>query len=118
MWNIAGIAILWNGNDAHNVTDVLPTHPQPDSTKGRIITLEFDGVFIVSPFFVYDTIIFKVKKVGTYVPNAGQNLKAIDDKNIWNDAFYTYIHQLDSKKPIVWIGDINVCHDSKGKFLW
>ena len=51
-------------------------------------------------------------QIGTYVPNAGQNLKAMDDKVAWNEAFKTYLHQLDAKKSVVWLGDLNVCHDS------
>lgn len=37
----------------------LPGHPDPKYVKGRIITLEFDSVYLV----------------GTYVPNAGVGLK-------------------------------------------
>ncbi|TIA85064.1 hypothetical protein E3P99_04082 [Wallemia hederae] len=92
----AGIAVLWNGEEAHSIETTLPTHPDQDSTRGRIITLEFEDKFVI----------------GTYVPNAGQNLKAMDDKVAWNEAFKTYLHQLDAKKSVVWLGDLNVCHDS------
>lgn len=43
----AGIAILWNGDDARSVETTLPTHPDRDSTRGRIITLEFEDKFVV-----------------------------------------------------------------------
>ncbi|TIB29682.1 hypothetical protein E3P81_02847 [Wallemia ichthyophaga] len=93
----AGIAVLWNGEEARNVETILPTHPNQDSTRGRIITLEFEDKFVI----------------GTYVPNAGQGLKAMDDKVAWNSAFKTYLHDLNEKKSVVWLGDLNVCHDSK-----
>ena len=37
----------------------LPSHPDPKSVKGRIVTLEFDSLYVV----------------GTYVVNAGTGLK-------------------------------------------
>lgn len=33
----------------------------------------------------------------------------------WNAAFEIYLRQLDSKKPVIWGGDLNVCPTSKGK---
>lgn len=43
-----------------SVDKTLPGHPDPDTVKGRIITLEFEGCYVVA----------------TYVVNAGQGLKA------------------------------------------
>ena len=42
-----------------SVDYTLPGHPDPTSIKGRIVTLEFDTLYIV----------------GTYVVNAGTGLK-------------------------------------------
>ena len=42
-----------------SVTKLLPGHPNPEQVKGRLVTLEFDGCYVVC----------------TYVTNAGQNLK-------------------------------------------
>lgn len=54
----AGTAIL-SKQKALSVDYTLPGHPDPKYTKGRIITLEFEGTYLV----------------GTYVPNAGVGLK-------------------------------------------
>ncbi|BGP37979.1 hypothetical protein JCM10449v2_001906 [Rhodotorula kratochvilovae] len=62
-----------------------------DST-GRMITLEFENTYVV----------------GTYVPNAGQGLKSLPEKEKWNRAFEAYLRELDAKKPVVWAGDLNV----------
>lgn len=43
-----------------SVETTIPGHPDPEDVKGRIITLEFASCYLV----------------GTYVVNAGQNLKA------------------------------------------
>ncbi|GAA5851294.1 hypothetical protein JCM9279_001095 [Rhodotorula babjevae] len=61
-------------------------------SEGRMVTLEFENTFVV----------------GTYVPNAGQALKNLADKERWNRAFETYLRSLDAKKPVVWAGDLNV----------
>lgn len=42
-----------------SVTKLLPGHPDPEQVKGRLVTVEFEGCYVV----------------GTYVTNAGQELK-------------------------------------------
>ncbi len=54
----AGTAIL-SKRKALSVDYTLPGHPDPKYVKGRIVTLEFESVYVV----------------GTYVPNAGVGLK-------------------------------------------
>ncbi|KAF9013973.1 Endonuclease/exonuclease/phosphatase [Cyathus striatus] len=87
----SGTAIL-SKFKALSVTHTLPGHPDPTSVKGRIITLEFERVYII----------------GTYVVNAGTDLKTLDAKKLWNTHFDTYIRELDKKKPVIWTGDLNV----------
>ncbi|GAA5835153.1 hypothetical protein JCM3766R1_006885 [Sporobolomyces carnicolor] len=71
--------------------DGAPAPTQKES-EGRIITLEFENTFVIA----------------TYVPNAGQGLKNLAEKASWNKAFQRYLHSLDEKKPVIWIGDLNV----------
>jgi exonuclease III len=54
----AGTAILSKYRPL-NVNKTLPGHPDPGSVKGRIVTLEFENYYVI----------------GTYVVNAGQDLK-------------------------------------------
>ncbi|KAH7929707.1 hypothetical protein BV22DRAFT_1142070 [Leucogyrophana mollusca] len=75
-----------------SVDTTLPGHPDPTSVKGRIVTVEFEGCYVIA----------------TYVVNAGQGLKTLGAKNIWNQHFETYIRDLDKKKPVIWMGDLNV----------
>ncbi|KAG6833690.1 hypothetical protein H0H87_002887 [Tephrocybe sp. NHM501043] len=82
-----------------SVDMTLPGHPDPSLVKGRIITLEFDAYYII----------------GTYVVNAGQNLKTMDTKKEWNTHFDTYIRALDKKKPVIWTGDLNVAPTEMGR---
>ncbi|KAI9459411.1 Endonuclease/exonuclease/phosphatase [Lactarius psammicola] len=75
-----------------SVDKTLPGHPDPGSVKGRIVTLEFEDYYVI----------------GTYVVNAGQGLKTLDAKKLWNHHFEAYIRDLDKKKPVIWAGDLNV----------
>ncbi|KAI6138852.1 Endonuclease/exonuclease/phosphatase [Pisolithus thermaeus] len=75
-----------------SVSTDLPGHPDPSLVNGRIITLEFQGCYVLA----------------TYVTNAGQGLKTLSEKNTWNRHFTTYIRDLDKKKPVIWMGDLNV----------
>ncbi|CAG8458327.1 12789_t:CDS:10 [Ambispora leptoticha] len=72
----------------------LPTHPKPDITKGRIITLEFPTLYYVA----------------CYVPNAGEKLVRLKEKIEWDNAMEKYLRELDAKKPVIWAGDLNVAH--------
>ncbi|EMD37949.1 hypothetical protein CERSUDRAFT_82179 [Gelatoporia subvermispora B] len=80
-----------------SVSTELPGHPDSTITKGRIVTLEFENTYVV----------------GTYVVNAGADLKTLEQKNEWNRHFETYIRELDKKKPVIWTGDLNVAPTEK-----
>jgi len=87
----SGTAIL-SKHKPLSVDKTLPGHPDPSLVKGRIITLEFETCYII----------------GTYVVNAGADLKTLDAKKEWNVHFEKYIRDLDKKKPVIWTGDLNV----------
>ncbi|KAG0088421.1 hypothetical protein BGZ93_010428 [Podila epicladia] len=90
----AGVAIFSKFTPI-NVTAGLPTHPTPDVTKGRVVTLEFPTCFVV----------------GCYVPNAGQGLVRLNERMVWDVAMKSWLKQLNEKgKQIIWTGDLNVCH--------
>ena len=63
-------------------------------TEGRLITLEFERFWLVT----------------CYTPNAQDGLKRIDHRMAWDDAFRAYLQSLDSEKPVVACGDLNVAH--------
>lgn len=62
--------------------------------EGRSITLEFENHYLVT----------------VYTPNAQQGLARLDFRMAWEDAFRTYLHALDEKKPVIVCGDLNVAH--------
>lgn len=62
--------------------------------EGRVITLEFEDVFVVN----------------AYVPNSGEGLKRLDFRLEWDKRFQAYLKSLDEQKPIIAVGDFNVAH--------
>lgn len=62
--------------------------------EGRMITLEYPEFFLVT----------------CYTPNAQRELARIDHRMKWDEAFRRKIAELDSQKPVVICGDLNVAH--------
>ena len=63
-------------------------------TEGRLITLEYQDFYLVT----------------CYTPNAQRELARIDHRLKWEEAFRQYLQELDSKKPVILCGDLNVAH--------
>ena len=62
--------------------------------EGRVITLEMPDFYLVN----------------VYTPNSQDGLKRLDYRMTWDDAFREYLLRLDSKKPVIACGDMNVAH--------
>lgn len=62
--------------------------------EGRVITLEYEDFWFVN----------------VYTPNSKDKLARIDYRMIWEDAFRDYLNKLDSVKPVIVCGDLNVAH--------
>lgn len=63
--------------------------------EGRVITLEY-------PTFYF---------VGAYVPNSGEELKRLPFRMEFEERLLNYLKMLDSKKPVIYTGDLNVAHE-------
>lgn len=63
-------------------------------TEGRVITLEYPNFYFIT----------------VYTPNSGSELKRLDYRQSWDEAFLAYTSQLAAKKPLVYCGDLNVAH--------
>lgn len=59
-----------------------------------MITLEYDSFYLVT----------------CYTPNSQNELARLLYRMEWEDAFRAYLLQLDSKKPVILCGDLNVAH--------
>ncbi|WP_410771438.1 exodeoxyribonuclease III [Fontibacillus sp. BL9] len=62
--------------------------------EGRTLTLEFEGFYLVN----------------VYTPNAKRDLARLGYRMEWEDRFRSYLLELDSRKPVIVCGDLNVAH--------
>ncbi len=62
--------------------------------EGRVITLEMESFFLVT----------------VYTPNSQDELRRLDYRMTWEDAFRDYLKSLDARKPVIVCGDMNVAH--------
>ena len=62
--------------------------------EGRVITAEYDDFYLVT----------------VYTPNSQDELRRLDYRMTWDDAFRAYVCALDEKKPVIICGDMNVAH--------
>lgn len=60
--------------------------------EGRVITAEFEDYYVVT----------------CYTPNSQRGLARLDYRMAWEDAFLAYLKILDSQKPVLVCGDLNV----------
>ena len=63
--------------------------------EGRAITLEYESFYLLC----------------VYTPNAQRELARLSYRMEWEDALREYIKTLDSKKPVIYCGDLNVAHE-------
>ena len=67
--------------------------PELDN-EGRVITAEFPEFFLVT----------------CYTPNAQRGLARLDHRMRWDEAFRSYLKELDGRKGVIVCGDLNVAH--------
>ena len=67
---------------------------EPDN-EGRVITLEYDEFYLVN----------------VYTPNSKRDLTRLDYRLIWEDAMIKHLIHLNTYKPVVFCGDLNVAHN-------
>ena len=68
----------------------IPEHDH----EGRVITLEYPEYYLITE----------------YVPNSKQELERLDYRMTWEEAFLSYVKELEKKKPVIFCGDLNVAH--------
>ncbi|MCH4171965.1 MAG: exodeoxyribonuclease III [Lactobacillus sp.] len=70
----------------------LPEH----DTEGRVITLEYPNFYMIT----------------CYTPNSQSELKRLDYRMAWDDAFRDYVDRLSQEKSVIFCGDLNVAHEA------
>jgi exodeoxyribonuclease-3 len=77
---------------SHSIDIGVEEHDQ----EGRVTTVEFDDYYIVT----------------VYVPNSGNDLRRLEYRQEWDNAFLNYLKKLEETKPVIVCGDFNVAHKS------
>ncbi|HEL2575544.1 TPA: exodeoxyribonuclease III [Streptococcus suis] len=90
----AGTLFLYKNHLTPTISFPAIGAPTTMDSEGRIITLEFDDFYVTQ----------------VYTPNAGDGLKRLADRQIWDVQYAEYLAQLDSQKPVLATGDYNVAH--------
>ena len=91
----AGTMILYK--KGMNLKISFPKIDAPDTMddEGRMITAEHDNFF------------FNL----VYTPNAGDGLKRLALRQLWDVKYADYLASLDATKPVISCGDYNVAHE-------
>lgn len=104
--DIEGYSQYWNSAEKKGYSGTaIFTRIQPRSVnygigiaehdkEGRVITLGFTDFYFVN----------------VYTPNSRQKLERLDYRMSWEDAFREYLEKLNSVKPVIICGDLNVAH--------
>ena len=102
-----GYREYWNSAEKKGYSGVaLFTKTEPQSVtyglgieehdhEGRVITADYGEFYLVT----------------VYTPNSQNELKRLDYRMTWEDAFREYLVKLDAEKPVIVCGDMNVAHE-------
>lgn len=106
VFDLPGYARFWNSADkaGYSGTAIFTRRPplrveydfgiEAHRHEGRVITAEYD------PFYL----------VCCYTPNSKDQLLRLDYRMGWEDDIRDYLMDLDTKKPVILCGDLNVAH--------
>lgn len=90
----AGTMFLYKNKYSPKVSYPEIGAPDTMDSEGRIITLDFGDFYLTQ----------------VYTPNAGDGLKRLEERQVWDEKYAAYLHQLDLEKPVLATGDYNVAH--------
>ena len=105
-WSKDGYYDYWNYADkkGYSGTAIFTKHKPINVTygigvdehdhEGRVITLEYEKFYMIV----------------VYTPNSQNELKRLDYRMTWEDAFREYLCDLKTKKSVIVCGDMNVAH--------
>jgi len=91
----AGTMFLYKKGMKVDVTYPEIGAPTTMDFEGRIITLELENCYVTQ----------------VYTPNAGDGLKRLGERQVWDEKYMDYLKSIDAKKPVLACGDYNVAHE-------
>ncbi len=90
----AGTMFLYKDKYAPEVSYPEIGAPDTMDLEGRIITLDFGDFYLTQ----------------VYTPNAGDGLKRLKERQVWDEKYAEYLEGLDKEKVVIATGDYNVAH--------
>ncbi|MGB3366855.1 MAG: exodeoxyribonuclease III [Acidaminobacteraceae bacterium] len=90
----AGTMFLYKEKYSPEVSYPKIDAPDTMDLEGRIITLDFGDFYLTQ----------------VYTPNAGDGLKRLKERQVWDEKYAQYLQSLDKLKPVLATGDYNVAH--------
>lgn len=90
----AGTMFLYKDKYAPVVSYPEIEAPDTMDSEGRIITLDFGDFYLTQ----------------VYTPNAGDGLRRLEERQVWDVKYAEYLQNLDREKPVIATGDYNVAH--------
>ena len=90
----AGTMFLYKDKYSPEVSYPEIQAPDTMDLEGRIITLDFGEFYLTQ----------------VYTPNAGDGLRRLEERQIWDEKYAEYLQTLDKEKPVLATGDYNVAH--------
>jgi exodeoxyribonuclease-3 len=96
----------WNAAEkpGYSGTAIFTKHPpitvtegigiEEHDSEGRVLTAEFNEFFLVT----------------VYTPNSQNELRRLPYRQRWDSDFLAYCKELEKNKPVIFCGDLNVCH--------
>lgn len=91
----AGTMVLYKNNLMAEASFPVIGAPDTMDSEGRLLTLETEKFYFVN----------------VYTPNAGDGLKRLSERQVWDRLYADYLQKLDSSKPVIACGDFNVAHE-------
>lgn len=90
----AGTMFLYKEEYAPEVSYPEIEAPDTMDLEGRIMTLDFGAFYLTQ----------------VYTPNAGDGLRRLKERQVWDVKYAEYLQSLDQEKPVLATGDYNVAH--------
>lgn len=90
----AGTMFLYKDKYSPEVFSPQIGAPDTMDFEGRIMTLDFGDFYLTQ----------------VYTPNAGDGLRRLDERQVWDEKYAQYLQKLDKEKAVFATGDFNVAH--------
>ncbi len=101
-----GWSVEWNAAEKKGYSGVATLSRVPILSTSRGIGIDehdHEGRVLITEFPDFQI-------VNVYTPNSQDQLQRLAYRTRWDEAFLTYMKELEREKPVIFAGDLNVAH--------